>query len=79
MTGNNIIEQYGMLCIEDVVNEIATVGPHFKEVTGFLCPFSLNRPEKALHGKKKLYEHGGDGGNCKDHTNELAFKNGGVM
>lgn len=66
--------KYGILCIEDVVNEIATVDPHFKEVTGSLCLFSLNRPENALHGKKKLYEHGGDGGNHKDHINELISK-----
>ncbi|PSS07558.1 60S ribosomal protein like [Actinidia chinensis var. chinensis] len=78
LTDNNIIEQelgkYGILCIEDIVNEVATVGPHFKEVTSFLCPFTLNRPEKALKGKKKLYEDGGDTGNRKDQINELISK-----
>ncbi|XP_059641170.1 large ribosomal subunit protein uL30y-like [Cornus florida] len=75
LTDNNIIEQelgkYGMICIEDVVNEIANVGPHFKEVTSFLCPFILNKPEKALKGKKKVYKDGGDSGNREDHINEL--------
>lgn len=62
----------GILCIQDVVNEIATVGPHFKEITGFLCPFSLNKPEEWLMRKKKPYEHGGDNENHKDHhRNEL--------
>ncbi|CAL5440312.1 unnamed protein product [Camellia sinensis] len=78
LTDNNIIEQelgkHGILCIEDIVNEIATVGPHFKEVSSFLCPFTLNRPEKALQGKKKLYENGGDSGDRKDNINELISK-----
>ena len=66
--------KYGILCIEDIVNEVATVGPHFKEVTSFLCLFALNRPEKALKGKKRLYEDGGDTGNRKDQINELISK-----
>ncbi|XP_057480818.1 LOW QUALITY PROTEIN: 60S ribosomal protein L7-1-like [Actinidia eriantha] len=78
LTDNNIIEQelgkYAILCIEDIVNEVATVGPHFKEVTSFLCLFTLNWPEKALKGKKKLYEDGGDTGNRKDQINELISK-----
>ncbi|XP_052173865.1 60S ribosomal protein L7-1-like [Diospyros lotus] len=78
LTDNNIIEQtlgkYGILCMEDIVNEIATVGPHFKEVTRFLCPFKLNKPDKALHGKKKPYKDGGDAGNREDQINELISK-----
>ncbi|KAI7979576.1 60S ribosomal protein L7-4, partial [Camellia lanceoleosa] len=45
--------KHGILCIEDIVNEIATVGPHFKEVTSFLCPFTLNRPEKGIAREEK--------------------------
>lgn len=78
LTDNNIIEkelgQYNIICIEDIVHEIANVGPHFKEVTRFLCPFTLNNPEKALHGKKKRFEDGGDSGNRGDQINELLNK-----
>ncbi|KAK1434024.1 hypothetical protein QVD17_10942 [Tagetes erecta] len=78
LTDNNIIEQalgeHKIICIEDVVNEIANVGPHFKEVCHFLCPFSLNKPEKALQGKKKPFRDGGDSGNRGDQINDLVSK-----
>lgn len=66
--------QYGIICLEDLVNEIANVGPHFKEVTSFLCPFALNKPEKALQGKKKRFVDGGDSGNREGEINELISK-----
>jgi large subunit ribosomal protein L7e len=78
LTDNNIIEQelgqHNIICIEDIVNEIANVGPHFKSVTSFLCPFVLNKPEKALHGKKRRFEDGGDSGNRRNLINELISK-----
>lgn len=78
LTDNNAIEQalgqYGIICIEDIVNEIGNVGTHFKEVTSFLCPFKLNKPEKALQGKKRRYNDGGDAGNREAHINELISK-----
>ncbi|KAG8388241.1 hypothetical protein BUALT_Bualt02G0105300 [Buddleja alternifolia] len=78
LTDNNVVEQelgqHDIICLEDIVNEIATVGPHFKDVTNFLCPFSLNNPEKALHGKRRRFEDGGDSGNRKDRINELLSK-----
>lgn len=78
LTDNNIIEQelgkYGIICIEDIVHEIASVGPHFKEVTSFLWPFKLNKPEGGLQGKKKVYKEGGDTGNREDHINDLLVK-----
>jgi large subunit ribosomal protein L7e len=78
LTDNNIIEQamgeHGILCIGDIVNEIANVGPHFKEVNRFLCPFELNKPEKALSGKKRRFDDGGEAGNRKDLINEFISK-----
>lgn len=75
LTDNNTIEQalgkYGILCLEDIVHEIASVGPHFREVTSFLFPFQLNKPEGGLKGTKTLYKQGGDSGNREDHINEL--------
>ncbi|KAM3232741.1 hypothetical protein P3L10_018100 [Capsicum annuum] len=66
--------QYGIICIEDVVREIASVGPHFKEVTSFLCPFVLTKPDEALRGKKRRYNDGGYSRNREDHINELISK-----
>ncbi|KAI5660418.1 hypothetical protein M9H77_29211 [Catharanthus roseus] len=78
LTDNNIVEQalgeHNIICLDDVVNEITTVGKHFKEVTHFLCPFALNKPEKALQGKKRRYKDGGDSGNREDEINELLSK-----
>ncbi|KAK6120466.1 hypothetical protein DH2020_045803 [Rehmannia glutinosa] len=78
LTDNNVVEQelgqHNIICIEDIVNEIASVGQHFKAVTNFLCPFMLNNPEKALHGKKRRFEDGGDSGNRQDAINELISK-----
>lgn len=66
--------QHGIICIEDIVNEIATVGPHFKKVSNFLCPFNLNKPEKTLQGKKRRFKDGGDSGNRENQINELIIK-----
>ncbi|XP_048436046.1 60S ribosomal protein L7-1-like isoform X2 [Pyrus x bretschneideri] len=78
LTDNNLIEQamgqYDVICIEDVVHEIATIGPHFKEVTGFLWPIVLNKPEAGLKGSKTVYKDGGDAGDRGDKINELISK-----
>ncbi|XP_057807111.1 60S ribosomal protein L7-1-like isoform X1 [Salvia miltiorrhiza] len=66
--------KHNIICIEDIVNEVVSVGSHFKAVNSFLCPFVLNNPEKALQGKKKRFEDGGDSGNRKVQINELISK-----
>jgi hypothetical protein len=37
-----------ILCVEDLIHEILTVGPAFKEASNFLWPFKLNRCVRAL-------------------------------
>ncbi|XP_058067591.1 large ribosomal subunit protein uL30y-like isoform X2 [Magnolia sinica] len=78
LTDNNIIEQalgkYSIICLEDIVHEIATVGRHFKEVVSFLWPFKLNKPEGLLQKKRTLYKDGGDSGDREDNINELISK-----
>lgn len=32
-----------ILCVEDLIHEIYTVGPAFKEASNFLWPFKMNR------------------------------------
>uniref|UniRef100_A0A0E0ENJ1 Uncharacterized protein n=1 Tax=Oryza meridionalis TaxID=40149 RepID=A0A0E0ENJ1_9ORYZ len=74
LTSNDLIEkalgEYGIICLEDLVHEIASVGPHFREASNFLMPFKLKCPER-LQMKKKPYKDGGDSGNREDKINEL--------
>ncbi|KAG9443782.1 hypothetical protein H6P81_015122 [Aristolochia fimbriata] len=75
LTDNSIIEQglgkYGIVCIEDLIHEIMTVGPHFKEANNFLWPFKLSAPSGGLQKKRNHYVEGGDAGNREDKINEL--------
>ncbi|XAR49799.1 hypothetical protein NMG60_11003940 [Bertholletia excelsa] len=75
LTDNSIIEQalgkYGIICIEDLIHEIMTVGPHFKEANNFLWPFKLKAPLGGLQKKRNHYVEGGDAGNREDYINEL--------
>ncbi|GKV00303.1 hypothetical protein SLEP1_g13017 [Rubroshorea leprosula] len=75
LTDNSIIEQalgkYGIICIEDLIHEIMTVGPHFKEANNFLWPFKLKAPLGGLKKKRNHYVEGGDAGNRENYINEL--------
>jgi len=75
---NNIIEtalgKHDILCLEDIVHEIANAGEHFKEVVNFLGAFELNKPKDGLQGKKALFKDGGDTGNREDKINDLISK-----
>ena len=46
--------KHNIVCIEDLVHEIYTVGPAFKEANNFLWPFKLNTPNGGLN-KKRLH------------------------
>ncbi|KAF2687137.1 60S ribosomal protein L7 [Lentithecium fluviatile CBS 122367] len=79
LTDNEIIEQhlgkYGMICIEDLIHEIFTVGPNFKQASNFLWPFKLNNPTGGFKSRKfKHYIEGGDLGNREDAINTLIRK-----
>ncbi|XP_074579506.1 large ribosomal subunit protein uL30w-like [Curcuma longa] len=75
LTDNSVIEQglgkCGIICIEDLVHEIVTVGPHFREANNFLWPFKLKAPLGGLEKKRNHYVEGGDAGNREDYMNEL--------
>ncbi|KAG6519275.1 hypothetical protein ZIOFF_022768 [Zingiber officinale] len=74
-TDNSVIEQglgkCNILCIEDLVHEIMTVGPHFRQANNFLWPFKLKAPLGGLKKKRNHYVEGGDAGNREDYINEL--------
>ena len=76
ITDNQLIEEqlgkYGIVCVEDLIHEIYTVGPNFKQVNKFLLPFKLSNPTGAF--QKRKFNHfieGGDYGNREDHINTL--------
>jgi len=78
LTSNEITEkhlgQFGLVCTEDLVHEVATCGPHFKEVNNFLWSFKLNEPKEDLKDKNHPFKSGGDWGNREEKINDLAQK-----
>ncbi|KAH9627511.1 hypothetical protein KSS87_016225 [Heliosperma pusillum] len=75
LTDNSIVEKvlgkYGIICMEDLIHEIITVGPHFKEANNFLWPFQLKAPLGGLKKKRNHFVEGGDAGNRENFINEL--------
>jgi len=72
---NKIIEEKlgkrNMICIPDLIHQIATVGPHFRQATNFLWPFKLNTPTGGWRKKTTHYVEGGDYGNREIKINDL--------
>jgi large subunit ribosomal protein L7e len=76
LTSNAVIEEqlgkYDILSVEDLIHEIATVGPNFKQASNFLWPFKLSNPTGGWRTRKfKHYVQGGDQGNREDNINKL--------
>merc|ERR1711907_701905 len=75
LNDNAVVEKglgkYGINCMEDLVHEIYTVGPNFREANNFLWPFKL-RPAKGGQAKKrKGFCEGGQAGNREELMNKL--------
>jgi len=76
LTDNSIIRaalgQHNIICIEDLIHEIVTCGPHFKEINNFLWPFKLSSPLGGFTRFKKFhFAQGGDHGNREEEINKL--------
>nr|VDD16308.1 unnamed protein product [Brassica oleracea] len=75
LTDNSIVSEglgkHNIICVEDLIHEIMTVGPHFKEANNFLWPFQLKAPLGGLKKKRNHYVEGGDAGNRENFINEL--------
>lgn len=76
LSDNQIIEEhlgkYGIVCMEDLIHEIYTVGPNFKQANNFLWPFKLSNPTGGFRTRKfKHFIEGGDTGNREDNINRL--------
>jgi large subunit ribosomal protein L7e len=76
LTDNAIIEKslgkFDILCVEDLVHEIATAGPNFKQASNFLWPFKLSNPTGGWRTRKfKHFVQGGDFGDRETNINKL--------
>jgi len=78
LTDNSVIEKvlgkHDIICIEDLIHEIYTVGPHFKEANCFLWPFQLSSPLGGLTKKRIHYIEGGEAGCREDKINDVVRK-----
>jgi len=78
LTHNKIIAdalgKHDIICMEDIIHEIHTCGPAFKEVNNFLWPFKLSNPLGGWKNKGIHFAEGGDAGNREELINKLVQK-----
>lgn len=67
------LEKYGIAGCADLVHEIVTVGPHFKQANNMLWPFKLSAPKGGFSRKTKLlhFMEGGEAGARGEEINKL--------
>lgn len=64
-----------VICVEDLIHEIITAGPNFKECNNFLWPFKLSSPLGGYSNSKKThFSEGGDHGNREEEINAIIRK-----
>jgi large subunit ribosomal protein L7e len=74
---NKVVEEglgkHGICCTADLINEIYTVGPSFKQANNFLWPFKLGNPTGGFSRKTKLlhFLEGGESGARGEEINKL--------
>merc|ERR1712024_4455 len=66
-----VMRIHGIICVEDMIHEIATVGPNFKYVSNCLWPMKLNTPTGGWRKKTNHFVEGGDFGCREDKINAL--------
>lgn len=78
ITDNSIVEttlgKFGLVCVEDIIHEIFTSGPHFREASRFLWPFKLTGPSGGFVQKLRNFTEGGDAGNRQQFINDLVSR-----
>jgi len=75
ITSNEVVEKVlgvnKIICVEDLITELYTVGPHFKVANNFLWSFKLASPKGGFSNKRHPFQKGGDWGNREEAINEL--------
>jgi len=78
ISNNEVIEgalgSCGIICVEDLIHEIFTVGENFKKASNFLWPFKLSCPTGGMRVKTNHFVEGGDHGNREDFINQMVRK-----
>jgi len=78
ISNNEVIEgalgSCGIICVEDLIHEIFTVGDNFKKASNFLWPFKLSCPTGGMRVKTNHFVEGGDHGNREDFINQMVKK-----
>lgn len=78
LSDNRVIEEslgkHNIQSVEDLINEIHTVGAHFKEANNFLWPFKLRGPRGGFAAKRHPFQRRGDWGNREEYINQLVNK-----
>lgn len=75
LTHNSVVSdnlgKHDIICVEDLIHEIATVGSSFKETANFLWPFKLSSALGGFTDKKNHFLDGGDAGQRYELINKL--------
>ncbi|SCU80627.1 LAME_0B03994g1_1 [Lachancea meyersii CBS 8951] len=77
LSDNAIVEanlgKFGIVSLDDLIHEIVSVGPHFKQANNFLWPFKLSNPSGGwgVPRKFKHFIQGGSFGNREEFINKL--------
>ncbi|XP_067624275.1 uncharacterized protein RpL7-like [Eurosta solidaginis] len=76
---NTLVEEHlgekGVICLEDIIHEIYTVGPNFDAVREFLCSFLLKAPRDGFKNKVSVpFKRGGEYGDRGDGINDLIMR-----
>merc|ERR1711944_93182 len=67
----NALGKQGIICMEDLIHEIFTVGPNFKQASNFLWSLKLSAPKGGFEKVTNHFVEGGDHGNREDQINAL--------
>ncbi|KAG8512074.1 60S ribosomal protein L7-like 1 [Galemys pyrenaicus] len=75
LTDNTLIEEhlgkYGVICLEDLIHEIAFPGKHFQMISGFLRPFQLSVARHATKNRVGFLKEMGLPGYRGESINQL--------
>ncbi|XP_006926607.1 60S ribosomal protein L7-like 1 [Pteropus alecto] len=75
LTDNTVIEEhlgkFGVICLEDLIHEIAFPGKNFQAISGFLCPFHLSVARHATKNRVGFLKEMGLPGYRGERINQL--------
>ncbi|XP_055981986.1 ribosomal protein uL30-like [Sorex fumeus] len=75
LTDNTVIEEhlgkFDVICLEDLIHEIAFPGKNFQAISGFLCPFQLSVARHATKNRVGFLKEMGSPGYRGEQINQL--------